>query len=176
MTRTRKDLLDDAIAVLRQGQTLTLDAVAKQAGMTKPGVVHHFPTKEALAVGAVDRVLDHWESELNSRVPPGSDAVERLRTYVQFTVMAELDPSDLAILADTRLRDQLAAQWATRMDSWFGTQIADDPAQGARHQAARLLADGAWFDRCLGIVTLDEQERSALLQVALGLTRDEASA
>lgn len=169
MTRTREDILDDAIAVLRQGETLTLDAVAKQAGMTKPGVVHHFPTKEALAVGVVDHVLDHWEAELSERVEAGADPVDRLRTYVQFTLMDDFDSSDLAMLADIRLRDQLAEQWASRLDSWFGPELDHDDPQHARHQAARMLADGAWFDRGLGIVTLDNEERSALLQVALRL-------
>ena len=41
-------ILDAAFDVLRRGDTLTIAAVARDAGLTKPGVVHHFATKEVL--------------------------------------------------------------------------------------------------------------------------------
>ena len=44
---TKPEILDDAIEVLRRGEPFTIDAVAREAGLTKPGVVHHFETKEA---------------------------------------------------------------------------------------------------------------------------------
>lgn len=39
---TKEDLLDDAIAVIRRGEALTADAVARESGLTKPGVMYHF--------------------------------------------------------------------------------------------------------------------------------------
>ncbi|MDI3330355.1 MAG: TetR family transcriptional regulator [Micrococcus sp.] len=169
MARSSESLLDDALAVLRQGQVLTLDAVARQAGMTKPGVVHHFPTKEALSMAVVDHVVDRWEAELNRRIDPGADALGRLRAYVHWTLTGDFDPSDLAMLADARLRDRLRSQWVARLDPWFGTGIEGPAPQRAAYQAARLLADGAWINQCLGVVTLDHDERQSLLDLALGL-------
>ena len=46
---TKPQILDAALDVLCDGRSLTIDAVAQGAKLTKPGVVHHFPTKEALA-------------------------------------------------------------------------------------------------------------------------------
>ncbi|MEI5604275.1 helix-turn-helix domain-containing protein, partial [Streptomyces brasiliscabiei] len=60
---TKIELLDHAVEVLRRGDALTLDAVAREAGLTKPGVVHHFGTKEVLTVAVVNRIIDRWEAD-----------------------------------------------------------------------------------------------------------------
>ncbi|MEU4364970.1 TetR family transcriptional regulator [Promicromonospora sp. NPDC023987] len=171
---TKLEILDAALLVLRQGEPLTIDAVARQAGLTKPGVVHHFATKEVLTVAVVDRLVDLWTAQLTERVPENASPQDRLRAYVDFSLTADLDPADLAVLSDVRLRDRLREQWTGRLAPWFGQAIATDARGRAVLQAARLLADGAWFDRALGIVELDERERAAILAVGLRLI-DEGS-
>ena len=161
---TKLEILDAALEVLRHGDALTLDAVARHAGLTKPGLVHHFATKEGLTVAVVDRVIDLWEAELRERVSDESDEVERLRAYVEFSLLDDLDPSALALLAAARLRDKLSDQWMRRLDPWFGSGLYDP-----RVRSVRLLADGAWFDRSLGIVELSRAQRESMLSVALGL-------
>ena len=161
---TKLEILDAALEVLRHGDALTLDAAARHAGLTKPGLVHHFATKESLTVAVVDRVIDLWEAELRARVRNGADEVERLRAYVEFALLGALDPSALALLADARLRDKLCEQWMRRLDPWFGSGL-DDP----RVRSARLLADVAWFDRSLGIIQFSRAQRESMLTVALGL-------
>lgn len=160
---TKPEILDRALDVLRAGDALTLDAVARAVGITKPGVVHHFPTKDRLSVAVVDHLLDHWETELMHRAGPDPDAVTRLRAYVEFALLNELDPADLAVLADSRLRPELAARWSERMSEWFGD--SDRP----NIVAARLVEDGAWIDRCLGMLDLDEEHRRAVVDVTLRL-------
>lgn len=165
---TDVEILDSALDVLRRGDSLTMDSVAREAGLTKPGVVHHFATKETLAVAVVDRLVDLWEAELLARVDADSDESERLRAYLDYALMGDLDPSDLALIADVRLRDKLRDRWITRLDPWFGEGQADDVTRPSL-RAARFIADGAWFDRALGIVDYDEHERSAILKVAMDL-------
>lgn len=62
-------LLDVAAQTLRdQGMAgLTLDAVAKEAGVGKGGLLHHFPSKDAL-VEAVLRRLSGVALALNAAV------------------------------------------------------------------------------------------------------------
>ncbi|MCD0167012.1 TetR/AcrR family transcriptional regulator, partial [Deinococcus sp. 12RED42] len=46
---TRAALLAAASTVLReQGASLSLDAVARAAGVSKGGLLHHYPTRDAL--------------------------------------------------------------------------------------------------------------------------------
>jgi AcrR family transcriptional regulator len=56
---TREDILDAAEEVVAAlgAQCLTLDAVYKQAGVSKGGLLYHFPSKEALIDGMVERYL-----------------------------------------------------------------------------------------------------------------------
>ncbi len=160
---TKPEILDSALDVLRAGDPLTIDAVARVSGLTKPGVVHHFPTKERLTIAVLDHLLEKWEAELTRRAGGSVDALGRLRAYIEYTLMGDMDPADLALLTDPRLRDKLSTRWAERMNVWFGDSVAP------RIVAARLIADGAWIDRCLGMLPLDDQQRAAVVDVALSL-------
>ena len=173
---TSNSILGNALDVLREGQNLTIEAVAKRAGLTKPGVIHHFPGKEALTTAVVSRVMDLWEAELNSRVQKGAGDLDRLRAYIDFAFMADFDPSDLALLADTNLRDRLVENWIHRLEPWFGITAGGNDAEQTACRAARLMADGAWFDRSLGLVCLGEAERRATRDLALSLLRNVAQA
>lgn len=171
---TKTEILDAALVALRQGELLTLDVVARHVGLTKPGVVHHFATKEVLTIAVVERLMDRWELDLISRVEEGGDSRARLRAYIDFAFTAEMDPSDLALLSDARLRGKLNELWVVRLTPWFGESITADPVALASIRAARLLADGAWFDRALGTVDFTETERAAILAVAQHLIGSKA--
>lgn len=166
---TKPEILDGAVVVLRRGDALTLDAVAREVGLTKPGVVHHFPTKEALMMSVVNHIVDMWERDLRDRTPDNASPVDRLRAYVERALMEDFDKSDLSLVADLRLRDKLCEQWAQRLNPWFGMDIDADAGSRASLRAARLLADGAWFNTGLGITTMKEDERPVVRTIALQL-------
>ena len=165
---TKPQILDAALDVLRDGRSLTIDAVASEAKLTKPGVVHHFPTKEALSFAVLEHLLARWEAELSERAGAGASPEQRLRAYAELTLLGEMDTADLALFADPRLREKLSVRWGERMDAWFGS------LSHPRAAAVRYLADGAWIDRCLGILPQDHDQRAAVLDVALSLLEKEA--
>lgn len=165
---TQKEVLDHAVAVLRRGDVLTLDSVAREAGMTKAGIVHHVGTKQGLMRAVVDHIVDRWEVELLQLAGPDADGQARLRAYVEHAFTGTFDASDLAVLADPNLRERMRQQWITRLTPWLGTP-ADSGPRPAGELAARLLADGAWFNQALGVPVVDDSERPALRRLALGL-------
>jgi AcrR family transcriptional regulator len=75
-TNSRDLVLDAAEAVAHERGVpgLTLDAVAARAGVSKGGLLYHFPTKEALIQSMVARIAylakEHFKEELASE-PPG---------------------------------------------------------------------------------------------------------
>jgi AcrR family transcriptional regulator len=75
----REQLLDAAQAViLEQGiGALTLDKVAAKASVSKGGLLHHFPSKDALVGAIVRRVVDAWQSDLREAI--GEQAAGPLR-------------------------------------------------------------------------------------------------
>src|SRR5262245_38168897 len=75
-------LLDAAEAVVaRDGiARLTLDAVAAEVGMSKGGVLHHFPTKDALVEAMVVRCAESWRTTYTHAyelMPPGPGRMAR---------------------------------------------------------------------------------------------------
>ena len=68
-------------------------------------------------------------------------------------------------MADVRLRETLMETWLDRLEPWFGGDIAQHP----QARAARLIADGAWFNQSLGIITLAPAEQDAILAIAVNL-------
>lgn len=59
-------LIDSAeVVVTRDGVArLTLEAVAREAGLSKSGLLHHFPSKEALINAMVDRTVVQWSQSV----------------------------------------------------------------------------------------------------------------
>jgi AcrR family transcriptional regulator len=151
---------------------LSLDSVARAAGLTKPGLMYHFATKETLMAALVDRVVDRCEDELAGFLPAGGTAptaAERLAAYLHWSLVSPHDGSDLVMLGDPRLRDRMVARWAERLQPWV--EIPEDlPAPDrARLHMVRLAADGCWFADASGYLPLGDDERRELLAVALGL-------
>ena len=66
-------MLDAAeVVVVRQGiANLTLDAVAAEAGLSKGGLLHHFPSKdrliEAMVVRAAENQRDYYSDAFDAR-------------------------------------------------------------------------------------------------------------
>jgi AcrR family transcriptional regulator len=169
---SRAGILDAAVALVRDGGTVSLESAARAAGLTKPGLMYHFPTKEALMTALVDRVVDGCEQELAGLLPAGATgatARERLTAYLRWALELPHDGSDLVMLSDPRLRDQLIERWSERLRTWV--EVPDDlPApERARLHVVRLAADGCWFADASGYAPLARDERRDVLLVGLGL-------
>src|SRR5690625_7156467 len=61
-------MLDAAEAHLGADCTLTLDSAARDAGVSKPGLMYHFATKEALLNAILDRMIFRYEAGLLAAV------------------------------------------------------------------------------------------------------------
>lgn len=166
---SQSEILQQAVEVLRRGEALTMDSVAREVGLTKPGVMHYFATKEALTVAVVDYIVDGWEADLRAREHGDGTTLGKLRSYVDYALTADFDASDLALLSDIRLRERLCARWVERLEPCLGWDIEATTSRRASLRAARLLADGAWMNSALGIATAYDDEREDLHAIALGL-------
>ena len=60
--RTRNAVLEAAITVIvRDGPNrLTLDAIVRESGISKGGLMHQFPSKEAVLKALLDRQTEHF--------------------------------------------------------------------------------------------------------------------
>jgi len=179
-TTAREAALEGGLRLARAGRPISLESTAAEAGISKPGLMHHFRTKEALMLALVDRVAQRWEDELTRRlgVPAaGAGPQDRLRSYIDWALTGHGDESDLVMLLDPRLREALTTRWVERLGPWLALPHGMPAEQRARLQAARLIADGAWFADASGALPLSDDERAHTRAIALALlttTEDES--
>lgn len=182
---TRFRILDGALALLNDSVdggsngSVSLDSAAKQAGVTKPGLMYHFPTKEALMLALVDHVVDLWEEQLTATLGvPVEEAgpVARIRAYAEFTLATEFASSDIVMLADPRLRPALTRRWGERIAPWVGLATESDEGfdteVATRLNAVRLMADGAWLASATGVLDPGKDARADVLVVAREMLDD----
>ncbi|CUR58554.1 Transcriptional regulator, TetR family [metagenome] len=159
---SREDILNSALDMLREGGAVSLDSAARAAGITKPGLMYHFPSKAALMSALVDRLVDDCARELRRRLPAETDAGfsvhDRLTAYLDWVCEGDFDSSDLVIFSDPRLREPLTTQWTERMKPWVEVPADLPEAERSRLLAVRLLADGIWFAAASNALPLADVE------------------
>lgn len=168
---SRQRILDGALDILRAegAGTITLDGTAKQVGLTKPGLMYHFPTKEALMLAVVDHVAQRWErlmlDHLGQPLAQAS-ARQRIRTYVEVALKESFDCADFVVFADAVYDVRLTAAWTRRFEPWLALPDDVSASERGRLTAARLLADGFWMAAATGVFAAAEQDRAELFAVA----------
>ncbi|NHC46147.1 TetR/AcrR family transcriptional regulator [Motilibacter aurantiacus] len=91
--RTRRAVLDAAArAVVAHGAGVSLDVVARHAGVSKGGLLHHFGSRDALLLEVANDQADQFFQAVQSAVDPADRAPGRLaRAYVRVTFDALIE-------------------------------------------------------------------------------------
>src|SRR5690625_1088972 len=148
-----KELLSENARV--EGVTLSLEAVARRAGLSKPGLMYHFPTKKALMRGLVEFAAEEWVARLGAEAgesdPARLSPFDRHRAYVRTATSADLSRADYWIFSDALYHELLHGSWQDRLEPWFALGDLSSEA-GAALTAARFCADGAWAAEATGVM------------------------
>lgn len=176
-------LLDAAEAVVaRQGfSNLTLDAVAAEAGLSKGGLLHHFPTKDRLIEGLVARCARNWRAciaEAYEAAPPGRGRMARgLLTHCLTDAACwteQLRTSSAAIFAALAQNPSLIDPMREAYADLRRRIAADDLPPGVGEVVAAAI-DGLWLYWVLGLVPVD-QSLMERLRTALSEMLDRSAA
>lgn len=139
------------VAVQNGANILSIGQVAREAGVTKGGLMHHFPTKqiliEALFMDLLDR-LDKKIAELMAEDPKPRGRFTR--AYLKATA-ASLDgtlndravgPASLALTADP----SLCGRW----NDWLCEQLikSGEDIHSPAGRLVRYAVDGIWLESC----------------------------
>jgi AcrR family transcriptional regulator len=170
----RQQLLEVAARLtMEQGMAaVTLDAVAGTSGVSKGGLLHHFPTKNALLDALFESLLERFDSDLDARmrddpVPHGRFT----RAYLRAVVDLKDSPGEaahwaqvtIALLVEPRLRQRWREWVQTRTEEYVGTDSSVDA------QIVRLAADGLWLADMLDSHDLEPSQRRGLVARLLEL-------
>jgi AcrR family transcriptional regulator len=167
---TRARLLDAAMKnMLAQGPGgLALDLVAREAGISKGGLLHHFPSKEALIEALLRQLMVEFETLVLRYYEIESNRPGRwLRSYVRASFDDQSHvPLELAarltesFFQSERLRRMVqedTAHWQQRLNS--------DGIPAVRATVVRQAADAQWSERL--IVVQDPAQRQAVMHELL---------
>lgn len=82
----------------------TLDRIAKEAGISKPNLLYYYPSKEAIHIELMERLLSSWLEPLNQLDRTG-DPVSEILAYVQRKLdLAREYPRESRLFANEILR------------------------------------------------------------------------
>ncbi len=139
---SREIILDAAEAVvLEHGAAhMSLDVVARKAGVSKGGLLYHFPSKESLLKDMIARLIREFFAEREKK----ADGLEESRgRLLKAEIMAVLDPNDR--------RDRMALSILAAVAQ---APYLLDPLRQAHREHLKMLQDSRLpFDRA-AIVSL----------------------
>ncbi len=172
----RDRLLDAAEQVVaRHGVGhLTLDAVAHEAGVSKGGLLYHFPAKSALIAAIVERHTTRCETDQATAAAADPQAVGAFtRAYLSARTKPpdpRKEPVHAAVLAalgtDPEYLDPLRqriAEWQSRLES--------DGIDPATASIVRLAIDGLTVGRLLKVAVPEGKLRERVIEKLLSMTR-----
>ncbi len=181
MSRTTQRLailLAAVRVIVRDGLlSLTLDAVAKEAGVSKGGLLYHFPSKDALIGSMIDHFQQEQELEIRRRAeadpnPQGA----MMRAFISISLsdlphaegLNNLSKTDtmalkMSLLAAIALNPQLLEVVRNRCRNWV-VQLLDQSPDPLEDWITCLAADGLWLWQLFGLLPADDALRSQLEQ------------
>src|SRR6516162_5182690 len=72
-------------------QKTTMDDIAREAGIGKRTIYFHFPSKEEVALGSIDRIVERLKGRLRALAAVGSGPADRLRRMLLERVLFRFD-------------------------------------------------------------------------------------
>ena len=170
----RRRLLDAAggIAAANGVSAITLDAVARAAGVSKGGLLHHFPGRQALVKALGARALEDWDKELrrlmeDDPVPEGRFTRAYLRSTVDGGEMFDHRVA-VALTVATCTDETLRNQW----NEWLGAHTATEGGdeRTVRRHLVRAAVDGLWVAAFTGVNVADAPTRAAMVEKLMEMT------
>lgn len=173
--KVQRSLLECAARIAADHGTsgVTMQAVAEAAGITKGGLFHHFPTKQALLDGMVAALLDKLDTEIDAYIEEDPFTYGRFtRAYVKSVFVGNAFGFEtpwstlfMAVISDPGLR----RHWVEWIDRRLARHEATDGDDNL--QVVRLAADGAWLCYITAKSKTGPMDHNALQRQLLALTQ-----
>jgi AcrR family transcriptional regulator len=143
---------------------LTLEAVAKEAGMSKGGLSHYFPSKEALLNALVNDMLEQFDQLLSHSTEP-----DWIRAYIQSSFdQPTSDVDALTMLNAVVINPDLLEPVQQRYIQWQA-QLEQAGMPSAYATLVRLALDGLMLADLFGLAPPNQKARQELKALLLEL-------
>lgn len=153
---TRDRLLDAFEGLLVRGGSpvATLDAVAGAAKVSKGGLLYHFPSKNHLLRGMLDRLREQGQVDVaKMRAAPEGPVSFYLKTSLG--TGSDLDRGLIAAARIAQEMDPTARDALKELrEGWFEV-LAEHLGDTALARTVQLIGDGLYFDDTTGLADAD---------------------
>ena len=152
---TSEEVLDAVQGLtLATGRLPSILEIAKAVGLTKQGVLHHFPTRAALDAAVTRRALSRVDAAMTKAAADGSPLETYLRLssptggdqVVVLVLMAALRRPDSVAIVRASLRPLVEIE---RTVSGWQAMIADEVGDPTQAEVVRLVGDGLFSEALL---------------------------
>jgi AcrR family transcriptional regulator len=177
---TREILLQAASqVVLDKGvDSLTLDAVAQKAGVSKGGLLYHFPNKDALVESMVEHLIQEFErvlqTEFDQDDAPGTPG-QWVRAYIRATLrFSKLSLALIARLSSIAANSPKLVEVIKVYEQQWRQRIETSGIDPTKATIIQLAIDGLWFAEVFQFGTPDEPRLSQVVETLLAMTRSDS--
>jgi AcrR family transcriptional regulator len=168
---TRTAILDAAnrVIIKKGADSLTLDAVAHEAGISKGGLLYHFASKRSLIEAMLDRQIAAIDSLFEEEL--GKEGGDFVTAYIRASFVTDPNRTRIsqamiaAVAHDPELIKPLQARFAKMQKALSSAAVT--PEIGT---IIRLALDGLWISDLFGFAppsaALREKMQRAILRIA----------
>lgn len=167
-SNAREDILDAAqrVAARDGAGHITIDSVAREAEVSKGGVLYHFPSKELMLKAMLERLIETMRPRVEAHREALAGTPNRtLRAMIKANEFKdEVDPRiAMAIMAAAAQNPELLDPVRAEMKLRWG-QIEQESADPTTAMLLWAAVDGLMFQSLFNTAPVPTTEKSALLQ------------
>jgi AcrR family transcriptional regulator len=176
-SETRNAILFAAakIVIAQGAARMTLEAVAKEANVSKGGLLYHFPSKDALIESMIETMVAGLTERIRKAYEDDDVGTNRGR-WLRALTIANFQSKDqelgagltAAVLLNPELLEANRQAYETRQ-----SLIEQDGVDVVTANIIRLVGDGIWFSELLGLAPPEEPLKTQIMNRLLSMTTGE---
>ncbi|WP_106498288.1 TetR/AcrR family transcriptional regulator [Lentibacillus sp. Marseille-P4043] len=176
----RRLILDTTKQIILENgfNSLTLDAVAKKANISKGGLLYHFSNKESLIKGLAQYIFEQFCLNFYKYAENDSDDSDEKGKWSRALIEASkfdlehYKELNVGIFATSYLEPEIAK---TISDGYKTTlkKLEDDGINPITATIIRLALDGLYYSQTLNVAPLEEKRVNEVIQQLLEMSKSE---
>ncbi|MFN8790774.1 MAG: TetR/AcrR family transcriptional regulator [Bdellovibrionales bacterium] len=156
-------LLDAAEKILENGASsdLSLDRIAEVSGISKGGLLYHFPTKDSVLIAMVERLIQRFDDEFDRLVEKGGADFKSI--YFVVNTNPQIIKSARGLMAASNYNPQILEPLRKAYARWDKILFDQFKDQKEAWQF-RLLFDGFFFCALLDLPLPSKKDLKAIVE------------
>ena len=164
----RRNIIEATKRILRTGGFFTnfsLDRVAKEAGVSKGGLIHHFGSKEALVSGVAQDTIEQFEAKMVEALAheEAGETGRFSRAYIRSALRDPQINQDTSPILLAFLRSENSTETVeSRFKAWH-EQATTDGLDEVTATIIRLAVDGLLYTEIIDAQPIDKGLRERVI-------------